>query len=721
MSRHEIENERQEYKSLLIQNPNYFGNLPQIKKKHVQKKVFDTKYEEIKCIGYKPDEDLLYAVINVKLPYGYKGGLCSDGSIEYVRFYVDWNSDGNYNDADEDAGIAALNVHDIPDQGDCLEKYKPLSYTATIKLKPKRKPCTTPYLVKVKAILSWETPPPSEEPNYPSVWGNVLESWIQIEPKELLLIDILNIKDLVKVKMDEKLVDLNAPITKKYAYTSQELKQVYQNKDVPEHRYDSAKMYQVMDSLMYDPSLKIKYQAIPDYKKIIEKVEAIQEKKYDTTYEEITCLGLDYDRDTLIATLKIKVLNGYSGGLCSDGSYEHVAFWAYIHDPIEQQCTWKYLGVSKINVHDLEKLPKEGLNYAVRLPVDLSKYKDVCSKPKIMKIRAVLSWNSPPSTKDPDQVPIWGNSLEALVQLKPLSEPGAQKPYIWSVGNMALESISGNPYTLTPSSLGDGYANGPSVGEGFTAVQSPFGSTIKVSGTITNAPNNPADVNKLRYKVQYRKDGETVWHDLTNTFRVWIRIDGVPSGYIDQVASGGYYKFQKDLLPAKIVEVQDDVLGIWHTPVPEGDGLYELRVLLEKTGVPAIGDIPANHVSSEKIKVMIDNTAPSAEVSLDAGACTKHKIGDTITGKFTANDKHFYYYSLIVEPNISGKPTLVPSSGVYPVFAGGVNQTYSLTTTSTTEPCGYVVRLDVEDRTIRNNYLVGNHKVATVGLCILEK
>ncbi|MCJ7731083.1 hypothetical protein MUP51_02095 [Candidatus Bathyarchaeota archaeon] len=333
MSRHEIENERQEYKSLLIQNPNYFGNLPQIKKKHVQKKVFDTKYEEIKCIGYKPDEDLLYAVINVKLPYGYKGGLCSDGSIEYVRFYVDWNSDGNYNDADEDAGIAALNVHDIPDQGDCLEKYKPLSYTATIKLKPKRKPCTTPYLVKVKAILSWETPPPSEEPNYPSVWGNVLESWIQIEPKELLLIDILNIKDLVKVKMDEKLVDLNAPITKKYAYTSQELKQVYQNKDVPEHRYDSAKMYQVMDSLMYDPSLKIKYQAIPDYKKIIEKVEAIQEKKYDTTYEEITCLGLDYDRDTLIATLKIKVLNGYSGGLCSDGSYEHVAFWAYIHDP----------------------------------------------------------------------------------------------------------------------------------------------------------------------------------------------------------------------------------------------------------------------------------------------------------------------------------------------------------------------------------------------------
>jgi hypothetical protein len=221
--------------------------------------------------------------------------------------------------------------------------------------------------------------------------------------------------------------------------------------------------------------------------------------------------------------------------------------------------------------------------------------------------------------------------------------------------------------------------------------------------------------------VQYRKDSEAVWHDLTNTFRIWIRIDGVPSGYIDQVASGGYYKFQKDLLPAKIVEVQDDVLGIWHTPVPEGDGLYELRVLLEKIGAPAIGDVPANHVSSEKIKVMIDNTAPSAEVSLDAGPCTKHKIGDTITGKFTATDKHFYYYSLIIEPNIPGKPIIAPSGGVYPLFTGGINQSYSLTTTSTTEPCGYVVRLDVYDRTIRNNYLVGNHRAATVGLCILEK
>jgi hypothetical protein len=721
MSRQEIEAERQEYKKLLLHNPNYFGNLPEIKIKPVLKKLYDTKYEEIECIGYKPDEDLLYAIINIKLPYGYKGSLCGKGSMEYIKFYVDWNGDGDYKDASEDAGIASLNVHDIPDQGICLKNYKPLSYAVAVKLNPKRKPCTMPYLVKVKAILSWETPPTPGNPNYSPVWGNASESWIQIEPKTLVLADIVNVKGLIEAKIDEKLIDLDAPISKKYVYAPLELKQVYMDKDVPEHRYDSAKMMQVMESLYAEPTLKMKFQKAPEYKDILKELEIVQEKQYNTNYEEISCLGLEYDRDTLVATLRVKLPYGYSGGLCSEGSHEYVAFWAYVHDQIEQQCVWRYLGTGKVNVHDIEKLPEEGLNYAVKLPTDLSQYKDNCSNPKIMKIRAVLSWNTPPSKQDPYATPIWGNTIEALVQLKPLYEPGVQKPYIWSVGNMAVESISGNPYTLTPSILGDGYANGPSVGAGFNAVQSPFGGTIKVTGTITNAPNNPAEANKLRYKVQYRKDGESLWHDLTNTFRIWIRIDGVPSGYIDQVASAGYYKYQKDLLPAKIVEVQDDVMGIWHTPAPEGDGLYELRVLLEKMGAPAVGDVPANHVSSEKIKVMIDNKVPYAEVSLDAGPCTKHKIGDTITGKFTATDKHFHRYSLIIEPDISGKPTVSPTSGMYPVFTGGVDQPYSLTTTSTTEPCGYVVRLDVYDRTIRNNHLVGNHKVATVGLCILDK
>lgn len=715
----DIEDERSEFKAILLKNPNFFGTFPEFKAEPVKKMKYNTKYEEIKCVGYKPEEDLLYAIINVKLPYGYKGNLCSKGSFEYVRFFVDWNGDGDYKDADEDVGIASVNVHDIPDEGVCLEKYKPLSYAVKIKLNPRKKVCSIPYLVKVKAILSWEIPPTSGDPDYPSVWGNMLESWIQIEPKKLILADIIKAVDLKEIKVDKKIIDLDVPISKKYSYTPLELKRIYEDKGVPEHRFDLAKVHQIIVSLKKNPTIKIDYQGLPGYEWLFEtEWSLLEEGEYNTTYEELNCLGLEYDRDTLVGTLSVKRPYGYSGNLCSDGSYEHVAFWAYVRDEIEQMCIWKYLGTSKVNVHDIEKLPEGVLTYAVRMPVDLSIYKDKCSKPKILKIRAVLSWKVPPSTDDPFQVPIWGNSIEALVQLKPLSMPGIQKPYIWSVGNMAVESISGNPYTLISSSIGDGYANGLSV-EGWNANESPFGGRIQITGTITGAPDDPLEANKLLYKIQWRKVGKPAWHDIDDEFRIWIRINDVPSGYIDQVATGGYFKFQKDLTPPHVVEVEDNVLGNWLTPVSEGDGLYELRVLLKKLGAPAVGDVPADHVSSEKIRVRIDNTIPSADVSLDAGPCTLHKVGDTITGKFTATDTHFRRFRLIVEPNIAGKPTLSPTSGSYPTFLGGTDQPFSLTTTSSTTPCGYVVRLDVWDRTIRYNHLGGNHNKATVGLCLL--
>ncbi len=86
----------------------------------------NTKYEELKCIGFYPDRDLLEAVIDVKLPYGYKGNLCSAGSFEHVRFFVDWDGDGDFTDAGEDVGIASVNVHDIFDgEKVCLDKTKP--------------------------------------------------------------------------------------------------------------------------------------------------------------------------------------------------------------------------------------------------------------------------------------------------------------------------------------------------------------------------------------------------------------------------------------------------------------------------------------------------------------------------------------------------------------------------------------------------------------------
>jgi hypothetical protein len=213
-----------------------------------------------------------------------------------------------------------------------------------------------------------------------------------------------------------------------------------------------------------------------------------------------------------------------------------------------------------------------------------------------------------------------------LIQIKPgTPTDGKQIPFISVLGGMAVESISGNSNTVLPSAIGDGYANSTSVYGGYEAHESPFGGIIAICGHISNPPNDPPDDNhKLEYKVQYRKAGDPGWKDITNKFRIWISTwDGVSwsMSHKDQTAPTGYYKYEEDLTPPVQRFIEGNVLAQWHTPVPEGDGLYEIRVLLRKPGALPSPGVPADHVSSNIVKVRVDNTRPDAEVSLDAGPC----------------------------------------------------------------------------------------------------
>jgi hypothetical protein len=722
-----VEKERVDFKHLMIANPNYFGTFPEVNLKPVKPMKGNTKYEELRCIGFYPDSDLLEAIIDVKLSYGYKGSLCQSGSFEYVRFYVDWNGNGDFSDAGDDAGIAGVIVHDIPG-GDaaCVDKTKPLSYAVSVKIDPKKFPCTLPNLVRVRAILSWDTPPPAGNPNYPPVWGNVLEKWIQIKPKKFLVKDIVKVADLEKLKVEPSMLDLDLAVSKAEAATPEELKAAYEGKDVPEHRLNLKKIQEVAESIKADPSQMVKYKLAPTFKDLMKYVELVLAEKPSVKYEELRCLGLDYDIDHLVATLTLKLPCGYSGGLCTKGSYEFVAFWAYVWDEIEQSCHWKYLGTSSVNVHDIKNIPPEGLQYAVFLPVDFSRYRAACAKPKIIKVRAILSWQTPPSSTNPDYNPVWGNRVEALVQLKPgPAVKDEQIPFINFVGGMAVSKISGNSETAIPSALGDGYANG------VNALESPFGGVISICGRISNPPDISGGAPKLNYKVQYKKAAEAVWHDIQDTFRIYISTwNGTTWSQSSktQVAPGGYYEYEEDLTAPvqRFIDGSDwgggSVVTDWHTPVSGGDGLYEVRMLLLKVGAPPAPDVPPDHISSNVIKVMIDNTGPDAAVSLDLGACTKYSLGDPIDGRFTATDTHIWFYSLVVEPSVPNPPAISPVSETYPALPapGTIDHSFHVTTAATTTPCGYVVHLGVRDRTIVNNYMHGHYKPATVGFCLLD-
>ncbi|MHC4179085.1 MAG: hypothetical protein ACYSWU_16350, partial [Planctomycetota bacterium] len=70
-----------------------------------------TYWEELMCVGYNPDLAQLEAVVAVKRQTGYIGNLCTDGSTEYIRFFIDWQDGTGFHDV----GLTSFKAYDISD------------------------------------------------------------------------------------------------------------------------------------------------------------------------------------------------------------------------------------------------------------------------------------------------------------------------------------------------------------------------------------------------------------------------------------------------------------------------------------------------------------------------------------------------------------------------------------------------------------------------------
>ena len=83
----EVPHERQQFKALVLANPNYFGNLELSPYKPIKFLQGDTSFEEVICTGLNPPYDRLEAIIRIKRPNGYSRNAtsASPGSFEYVR------------------------------------------------------------------------------------------------------------------------------------------------------------------------------------------------------------------------------------------------------------------------------------------------------------------------------------------------------------------------------------------------------------------------------------------------------------------------------------------------------------------------------------------------------------------------------------------------------------------------------------------------------------
>lgn len=692
-----VTRERTHVKRLLAVNPNYFGTAPDLGFEPEVALSGDTTYEALSCVSYSPERDRLEATVQIKRPNGYGGNLCSAGTSENVRFYVSYDEGGTW----EDAGAASATVHDIPNGTDCEDSsYLPLSYVVGVSYVPKRNWCGSPVLPLVRAILSWEIMPDPNKPDQQPIWGEVVEVHVQITPRHWIFPDIVAfLPELTLPKLPPYLLEqIPSPLPDpgpEKALSLAEVTALYSGGEkteeftVPAHRFALPHLAatQVGGAMTLDSYVipaQIAQASELDLPAILGVLESASG---DTTYEQMMCVGLDNNSDQIVGTFHVKRSSGFSGGPCTAGSTEYVAYWA----DFGGDCAFTYLGTVQVNTHDYATIPADGLSYAAPLSVDLGQFRKNCDTPVIGRIRAVLSWGTPPSTTNPNAVPYWGNRIDAHVQLRP-GDPYDGTARFTIVGGVESSKVDlGTGLTLP---------GGHIVENGFALPDAcPFAGTVSLHG-----PLDPA-LAGIQYRIWVRNvSAGLAATPLTSAFYV-VNQFGV--GSYQNPGAMGWTSYP---------DWHSNTTGMLGFFTPGGDDLWELQ--LEISGIGIV----------DTRKVQMDNTLnnfvnpsdPDDEADLQLftmGACRLPK--GPLNGSFIARDKHFYSWSIGViggpDPTVPATPLTVGISPSTQTSTAGEPFTIDL---SALKPCGYVVQLGVTDRAVVSSAWFGRTTYINKGVCL---
>ncbi|HKR04936.1 MAG TPA: hypothetical protein VJY62_09890, partial [Bacteroidia bacterium] len=632
------------------------------------------------------------ATFSVKKSSGYSGNLCTHGSFECVKFYLDFHDGAGF----IDQGSVKVNVHDIPAEKDCNgNSIFPIIYVATLKKKSiKISFCDKPLLPTLRAILSWNYCPPPDSPDWKPVWGSIMDCDIQIKPfiKPIFpdyidfskYLELANSSPALTVKQVAEIsgVDLNQLNPQPQPPGIAELAKNYEKLKIPASRF----AFKMVNDIISDPTsesalanksilegLKIDVNSIIDQLSVIQLPDPT---KTNVDYEELECVGLDYNTESLVATICIKKNVGYSGDLCQPGSTEYIAFWI----DWGNDCKWEYINTVELNVHDI-KMKGDCLCYSVSLPLDATFHRKLCENPNVIRVRGVLSWNYPPSTTDPIDLEFYGNRVDAHIQLKPgkVLDPNNPIAIFDIIGGIDINHVDDITGLTKPGSF---FAyNGITVPTG-----APFDGVI-----VLNGPSFPG----YRYKIKITNlSAGTPPTDVTDPFTVvgdlpfwpWVQ-------YTPQVVDAqGYYPF---------LDHAKNTLNVLARFSPPTEDLY--RVDLEVDTIPG---------SFFKI-IQMDKTDPDVRLQVnDGGDCTNFKIGDTITG-------HFFVYDLNISEWSFGSTWGGGASGTSntPPLPG---TPFSIVTPANAHPCGEI-SLWARDKTIINSQGVGHFKPDSYKICLQEK
>jgi len=669
-------------------------------------------WEEITCVGYNPQTATLEAVVAIKQPSGYSGGLCSTGSKEFVRFFIDYGA------GFEDLGYTSFDVHDIPDAGGPLH---PIEYMVRLGLPDNghRRCCSTAVIPTVRAVLSWNTPP-STDPNVLNAFGNRLDGRVQLAPAPFSLLCLIESGVLQKEASILKGFDLQQPLPKvktAVAASFAELAPKYREVKVPDHRLLAPALHAFVGKESA-AGAAISLSDLKDLKKLNidlkASVKALASTSADVAFEELTCVGLETAADTLGAVIRIKQPFGYGGDLCHDGSKEYVAFWAdWNNDGVFEE----YLGTVTAEVHDLDgAMPADGVRYSVSLisPSIVQHLRD-CTSPNVIPIRAVLSWATPPSTTDPNALNFFGNRIDARVQIRPgIAVTGTElTDLIYRVGGVGLPDISPVTYLAFPSTVLTGACGAP-------AMDRPWGGYVTIQGRIYNT-GFPGSVRfRVRYKRHADLDIDANWTPVTFSqsfvfMHPFLIPPEVPVSLIAGTEPGcgsGWFDYLENPLALPPIFERDNRLADWYTGSLEGT--YDLRLEYRRTV-----DAPGFFHTSQVVTIMLHNYQMVASVAataaidsskdldlvIDGGDCHSYTKGGSFTGHLRVQDPYFWKWDFELQPAThTNGAAPVPPCRTYTSLADSGDSSLAWTlNTNVMDKCGYALILRGYDRTIINN------------------
>ncbi len=157
-------------RTLLLASPDYFGKITNNSFKVVLGIWRETTYESIGHVHFSPDFEQLQATIHMNEECGYSDEVCVAGSKEYVRFYLSYDGGSSW----LDAGSSSIDVRNHAGP-------KPQQGTVAVNVNRTLAVSILDRLPIVRAILSWNVPPPKDMPEWVPVWGDVLDARIDLE------------------------------------------------------------------------------------------------------------------------------------------------------------------------------------------------------------------------------------------------------------------------------------------------------------------------------------------------------------------------------------------------------------------------------------------------------------------------------------------------------------------------------------------------------------